>query len=476
MALGLELLELAAALAVLAGAALWYRWRRSAKTREQLWLQALGAIVERDYASAQAAAVELQAYAETASVPKETAYTLSRVVSRIEGLELQQREEYTARRELEDVLASLQDAVLVVDGETRLHFLNAAAVAFFGVRVKDVLGAQLLEALPTFVLESSVRATLQTGQPSAEEISLYVSRPREVLLRVAAVRRSDGSVSGAVVILQDLTELRRLERVRRDFVANASHELRTPIANVRALAETILSAPQQPELAARFLPRLVAEAERLSRLVNDLLDLTRAESQAESQLEPPAAPVDLAAVSDAVVQRLADKALQHRIEVRHAYPEGGPDGGAGCCVRGDASGLEQVVFNLLDNALSYTAPGGSVTLRLEPAANPNGAESDNDVTCARHMQQEQHGAPDRREVALSVTDTGIGIPPEDIGRIFERFYRVDKARSRAEGGTGLGLAIVKHIVENHGGHVSVESEVGRGSTFTVSLPAATPNP
>jgi PAS domain S-box-containing protein len=415
--------------------------------------------------------------------------------------------------------------VLVVDGEGHLRYLNNAALQLFGVRVEDVLGAALLEALPSFGLESAVRSALQEGISTSREVGLYWSPPstqgdgansanlpgkREILLRVAPVRRGNGNVSGAVAILQDLTEMRRLERVRREFVANASHELRTPIANIRAGAETILSNPQDPALAERFLPHLVTESERLSRLVTDLLDLARAEASAETSYSP----VDLAAVASGVVQRLKEKALTNNVEVHCDFDDS-------VRVLGDGAALEQVVFNLLDNALMYTPAKGHITLRLGFVENTsvgnasaamgvaalhlngngsngpshdgalhngvlNGASlfeisHDNARTTmtpsalgartATRVSTSAYASPAPKSALLSVSDTGIGIPPADQERVFERFYRVDKARSRTQGGTGLGLAIVKHIVENHGGHVTLQSEVGQGTTFNVTLPA-----
>jgi two-component system phosphate regulon sensor histidine kinase PhoR len=404
-------------------------------------------------------------------------------------LEVHEREEQVARRELEDVLASLQDAVLVVDGEARLRFLNAAAIDLFGVQVEDVLGAQILEALPSFGLEAAVRDALQDGQNHAREVSLYASSStssasaartrfgtgsgrREVLLRVAPVRRSDGNVSGAVAILQDLTELRRLERVRRDFVANASHELRTPIANIRAAAETILDSAEDPTLVKRFLPQLVSEAERLSLLVSDLLDLARA----DSAIEAPRAPVELSAIVCEAVRRLTPKAENNRIALSFAA-------GDDTFVLGDAAALEQVAVNLLDNAIMYTPSGGSIELAVQCVQQPvplYGEKSLEHEAEHRVESDDYANSPIAtvavpfivRQVTFSISDTGIGIPAADLPRIFERFYRVDKARSRAQGGTGLGLAIVKHIVEKHGGHVKVESEAGQGTTFIVTLPAA----
>jgi two-component system phosphate regulon sensor histidine kinase PhoR len=426
---------------------------------------------------------------ETATT-QEVALAFRRMVL---AFEAQDREQQIARRELEDVLASLQDSVLVVDDEARLRFLNSAAQSFFRVRAEDVLGAQILEALPSFGLDSVVRDALRDGQHHSREVSLYGTSPsepdssnrtgarREVLLRVAPVRRADGGISGAVAIVQDLTELRRLERVRRDFVANASHELRTPVANIRAVAETVIDAADDPTLVQRFLPRLVDEAERLSRLVSDLLDLARVDSSLEIVRDR----VDLGRVTREVVARLQDKAHAQHISIECDCP-------GEAWVMGEAPSLEQVVFNLLDNALMYTPSGGRIALQVlapveggpQPLEGAAASLADSALPSSDQPSGNAIAHPAPREASalarplgthsatLRVNDTGIGIPAADLPRIFERFYRVDKARSRAQGGTGLGLAIVKHIIERHGGHVSVESEAGQGTTFTIQLPAA----
>ncbi len=460
-----------AALVCLMGcAALWSAWRRERKAsaaRDQLWRNALNAVITRDYegAGAFAAMIEDESGESGARGDGRPLFiTLRQLMRTIESLEIAEREQQRARRGFEDVLSALQDGVLVVDREARLRYLNSAAVVFFGVRVEDVLGAQLLEALPSFGLDAGVRVALEEGKHNAREVQLYSPRPREIFLRVAPVRHNDGTVTGAVAILQDLTEMRRLERVRRDFVANASHELRTPIATIRATAETILDAADDPELIRRFLPHLVSEAERISRLISDLLDLARAEeSGGESSGAMPEIPVDLCAITKNVMQLLGDKAQQNNISV--AFEE--PENANGVAVNGDAAAIEQVIYNLLDNALIYTPPEGSVLLKLN-AAN-NGASVNGAANNGAALSENRDAG---KFVVFSVQDTGIGIPSADLSRVFERFYRVDKARSRAQGGTGLGLAIVKHIVENHDGYVEVESEVGQGTTFRVLLPSS----
>jgi two-component system phosphate regulon sensor histidine kinase PhoR len=417
---------------------LWIWTQRRFQERERLRNDLLTAFASRNDAVT----------TELADLLDESEATVwRRLITLRKSLEDSEREHSQARKDMEDVLAALQDAVLVVDGEGRMRYLNAAALRLFEVRIESVLGANLIEALPSFGLDAAVRSALKEGVSTAREVHLYAPRLREVLLRVAPIFSGGGQVAGAVAIAQDLTELRRLERVRRDFVANASHELRTPVANIRATAETLLHDPDDPEMIRRFLPPMINEAERLSRLVSDLLDLARAETA-----EPvPFASVDVERVVHSVLEGLRDKAERRNIKIQL-------DCGPGRhYVTGDAAALEQVAFNLVDNALSYTPPGGGVILRLQQNKTDLG----------------DGGDEPRETTILEVTDTGIGIPEADLPRIFERFYRVDKARSRAEGGTGLGLAIVKHIVEFHGGKVEVESKIGKGSTFRVRIPALT---
>lgn len=400
----------------------------TAKARRDRW--------RADLASAYAARNDLAAIGLATRFGPEEERLWRRLLTARAALEEGAAEEARARREMEDVLASLQDAVLVVDDEARLRFLNSAALRLFDLRIEEVLGANLIEALPSFGLDSSMRAALREGKSSEQELQLYSPRLREVFLRVAPVFSGAGARTGAVAIVQDLTELRRLERVRRDFVSNASHELRTPIATVRALAETLENAGGDPDAHARFLPPLVAEAERLSRLVSDLLDLARAEDAPTS----PFSATGLRPIVSNAVERLRDKAARRDIALEWNSDGDNPT------IEGDAAALEQVAFNLLDNALSYTPSGGRVALQV---------------------------GDDGQGAFLQVEDNGIGIPAEDLSRVFERFYRVDKARSRAEGGTGLGLAIVKHIVETHHGHVEVESVSGNGSNGSAASNGAT---
>jgi two-component system phosphate regulon sensor histidine kinase PhoR len=245
------------------------------------------------------------------------------------------------------------------------------------------------------------------------------------------------AAEGAVLLLHDISELRRLERVRRDFVANVSHEFRTPLTAIQGFAETLLSgALEDAQNNRRFLEIIREHAVRLGRLTEDLLKLSQIEGR---KMEMEFRPVDLRPLVESCLETARLEAAPKNLALRAEFAEGTPK------VRGDARWLRDVLQNLLDNAVRYTPAGGRVTVR----------------TAARE------GA-----VEISVEDTGIGIPQAEQERIFERFYRVDAARSREVGGTGLGLSIAKHLVEAHGGRIEVESEVGKGSTFRVLMPAA----
>ncbi|MBI4409436.1 MAG: PAS domain-containing protein, partial [Gemmatimonadetes bacterium] len=279
-------------------------------------------------------------------------------------------------------------------------------------------------------------------------------------LRLLVVARPLAGAGGAVVVLVDLTELRRLEDVRRDFVAAASHELKTPLTSIRGYTETLLADQVAPDTQQRFLLTIKSNAERLQRVVDDLLDLSRLES---GTWVPEAEPVDLATVARETWTRLRERAAAREIRFRVA-----PDGAA--VALADAGALGHIFSNLFDNAIRYTPPGGAVTVHVSTA--PEEARRTEPV---RRRPPRPAVDGERREavawVVVEVSDTGCGIPRDALPRIFERFYRVDPARSRAEGGTGLGLAIVKHLVESMGGDVVAESELGKGTIIRFRLPA-----
>src|SRR4051812_21331117 len=316
------------------------------------------------------------------------------------------------------------DAIVVVDRIGREVVRNAPARRFDGARHGEVLARDAVDEL---------LHTALGGVTSQRELQLY-GPPRQVLQLRSFPLRRDGEVVGAVAFTRDVSESRRVESVRRDFVANVSHELKTPIGALGLLAET-MAATDDANVVQQLADRVVREADRLSRIVDDLLDL----SQIEAQEAPARAPIPVPLlVSEAVdlVQAAADLA---EVPIRVA-PEP-PDIEIAC----DRRQMRSALMNLLDNAIKYSGPGQPVEV---------GAHVVGDC------------------IELVVRDHGIGIPSRDLERIFERFYRVDRARSRDTGGTGLGLAIVRHVVQAHGGEVTVTSSEGEGSTFTIQVPIA----
>jgi two-component system phosphate regulon sensor histidine kinase PhoR len=328
------------------------------------------------------------------------------------------------------VLDGLEEGVLVVGPDARVLRVNPALSRTLGIG-PETRGQSALEATRQPALAEALSQCLQSRQNVSREIT--TAAPARTLISLIAPLPSLGG--GAVAVFHDITTLRRLERVRSDFVSNVSHELRTPVAALRAAAETLLaSAVDDPERARAFLGVIERHAERLTRLISDLLDLSRIES-GEMRLERE--PVELARAALAALEVVEDAATSKRLEMMARVE--------GLRVLGDEHAVEQVLVNLLDNAVKYTPEGG----RVEISAT---AQED--------------------RVSVSVADTGPGLAPEHLRRIFERFYRVDRGRSREVGGTGLGLAIVKHLVEAMGGEVRAESAPGKGSTFTFTLPQA----
>jgi two-component system, OmpR family, sensor histidine kinase SenX3 len=321
-------------------------------------------------------------------------------------------------------LQAVTDGVMVVDGEGQVLVCNAAASRFSDARHSDAVAEQAISEL----LEQALR-----GQPAERELILF-GPPKQTLQLRAFPLPELGSPSGAVAFVRDVTEARRTENMRRDFVANVSHELRTPIGALAVLAEAIAGGSES-EVTAHLAERMVRESERLARIVEDLLDLSLLEAQERAGREP--LPV-AALVGDAIdqVRGAADTA---RIAIDASRLP------ADLRIECDRRQVVSAIFNLLDNAVKYSEPGQPV-----------------EVTAERRGDR----------AAIAVRDHGIGIPSRDLERIFERFYRVDRARSRQTGGTGLGLAIVRHTAQAHGGEVTVESHEGEGTTFTLLLPAA----
>jgi len=337
------------------------------------------------------------------------------------------------------ILGSMVEGVAVVNAAERLVFTNPGFASILGLDVPPVAGSSLLEVVRQTELIGAVRQVL-AGEPRVEsEISTGTLRQHFFAATIASVRA--GETSGAVIVLHDITELRKLERIRRDFVANVSHEFRTPLTAIQGFAETLIAgALDDPQNRGRFLNIILEHARRLARLTEDLLKLSQMDAD---RLEIEINPVKVSQLVESCYETARHRAAEKELTLTLApgLSQDLPD------VAGDARRLQEVLQNLLDNAIQYTLPGGKIVLNAE-LKNHN--------------------------VVFTVSDTGIGIPTADQPRIFERFYRVDAARSREAGGTGLGLAIAKHLIEVHGGRIWVESEVGAGSRFHFSVPLFDP--
>jgi two-component system phosphate regulon sensor histidine kinase PhoR len=338
----------------------------------------------------------------------------------------------SARREA--ILSGMAEGVLAVDQELRVTFCNTAFLRAIGFRGTRFEGLFLLELVRDPGLHELLRSVL-TGAES-QKLRCQLSAANAHTFEVHATPLAMPSGPGAIAILHDITDLERLEQVRKDFIANVSHELRTPLAGIIGYADTLLDgAIDEERTNRRFLEIIRTNAVRLSNIASDLLVL----SELESGMDPTEADViSVRGVLEAVLVTVESEARSRDVRLIREDIENAH-------VTGSRLRLEQAIFNLVANAIKFNRPGGEV--RVRAAYRDNG------------------------QLAIFVSDTGVGIPSQDLPRIFERFYRVDKARSRQVGGTGLGLSIVKHVVERMKGRVQVESHLGKGSTFTLLLPS-----
>ena len=335
----------------------------------------------------------------------------------------------------EALFNSMAEGMLLLDPAGRIQLANQAFIRIFGVS-SDIRSRTVMEALRLHEVVELVDALGPQKRVLGRELKLL--RPNERWLQVSgsAIFNGEGNRHGTILVFHDLTRLKQLERTRQEFVANVSHELRTPLSLIKGYVETLRDgAVSNPEVAPKFLETIDRNAERLTLLIEDLLTISELESgRMKLQLQP----VSLRAIVEKVLGDFGERAAARQIGLIGNVPD--------LVLRADTDRLEQVLCNLVDNAIKYGRNHGTVAVHAR--------------------------ASDNGQIEVSVQDDGPGIPPESLERVFERFYRVDKARSREQGGTGLGLSIVKHIVQSHGGRVWVKSQFGQGSTFYFTLPEA----
>jgi two-component system phosphate regulon sensor histidine kinase PhoR len=348
----------------------------------------------------------------------------------------QQQEAYLhAQAQQRALFDSMTDGVLLLDAEGTVQMVNHALRRLMGLPAAESQGKSLLETVRLPALAALVQRLQREHSVTGFELELPQEPSRFIEVNASSVRDREGTYRGAILVFHDLTRVKQLENVRKEFVANVSHELRTPLSLIKGFVETLLEgAKEEPEICARYLQTIQRHTDRLASLIEDLLSISQLESgRVVLKLER----LSMRAVAARIIDALQLKAAERQIRVRNDVPEA-------LILTADAQRLEQVLFNLVENAIKYGRVGGEV--RIGGCAQPS----------------------DRVEVW--VRDDGPGIPTEAQARIFERFYRVDRARSRESGGTGLGLAIVKHIVLAHGGNVWLESKPAQGASFHFTLP------
>jgi len=344
------------------------------------------------------------------------------------------------RRELETVLSSMLEGLIAIDNEERIISINQAAANWFEVDVKSAQGRSLQEIIRNQALQKFVTDALQSGEPMEDDVTAFQSGERVLNVKSSPLLDAVHKRIGTLIVFNDVTQLRRLENMRRDFVANVSHEIKTPLTAIKGFVETLQhNNIEDPDETKRFLGIVLKHVDRLSAIIEDLLSLARIEQESEDARSAYQQKL-LRGVFRAALQICRPKAEQKEITITLACPDD-------LAARIDPVLFEQAIVNLLDNAIKYSESNSTIAI------------------VAKQIDDEQ--------ITIRVQDQGIGIAQKHLSRLFERFYRVDKARSRNLGGTGLGLAIVKHIAQAHDGKVSVESKLGEGSTFTISLPNTT---
>ncbi|MGA2324055.1 MAG: ATP-binding protein [Sedimentisphaerales bacterium] len=372
--------------------------------------------------------------AELAGALNETADRLKRTIETITN----------QKNQLEAILSSMAEGVIAVDLDGRVVSINKKAALLLEIDGNSATGHSIEEAIRNVDIQRFMRYTLMSSAPTEEDITLSAEQPVSLRARGTYLTDHQGNKSGAVIVLSDMTRMQRLENIRRDFVANVSHELRTPITSIKGFVETLLDgAINEPEQARRFLNIIAGHTDRLMAIIEDLLSLSRLEEDGQTRMIA-MEHLKVRSVLESAIELSGPKAGDKKIKIDIDC-----DDNLEALI--NPTLLEQAVLNLVDNAIKYSPAESTIQISAR------GADS---------TSSPQAG----KEVIIAVKDSGCGIEKSHLSRIFERFYVVDKARTRKLGGTGLGLAIVKHITNLHGGSVTVESSPGQGSTFTIHLP------
>ncbi|MCY9691892.1 two-component system histidine kinase PnpS [Paenibacillus alginolyticus] len=367
---------------------------------------------------------------------------LGQAINRMsESLQQQMARIQENERRLQGVMENMKSGIMMIDREERIILLNPAAEYILGFSSQELLGKKYNEAKQQYEFTKLIQECIESQDPIRDEMVFYYPAERILDIHLSPIAHEDEEWSGVLIVIHDITAVRRLERMRSEFVANVSHELKTPIAAVKGFAETLLAgALNDKETAVSFLQIIFDESERLNRLIGDILELSKIESK---RIPMNFSPIYLPEFLERSLSVLRKEAEKKHIELSMQVDDD-------IYIEADEDRLRQIIINLLSNGITYTHDGGKVKVRVEPL--------------------DKNADGDYERLRLIVSDTGMGIPKKDLPRIFERFYRVDKARSRSSGGTGLGLSIVKHLVELHKGTIRVDSEVGVGTRFTIELP------
>ncbi len=357
------------------------------------------------------------------------------------SLQLQMNRILENEGRLKSVLDNMISGVVMIDHQGSIVLLNRSAEEMLGIPSSELIGKSYEVANQHFEFVSLIKECMEKQEHIREEIVFFFPEEQMLDIHLVPLETPANQWTGVVIVLHDITEIRRLEKMRSEFVANVSHELKTPIAAVKGFAETLLAgAMEDKETARSFLQIIFDESDRLNRLIVDILELSKIESR---RIPLQFSPVHLESFITKTLEMMSEQAKKKHISLEFHVDED-------LYIEADEDRLRQILINLVSNGINYTPDNGKVYVRAY----------------AMPVQHEQ----ERERIRIDIQDTGLGIPKKDLPRIFERFYRVDKARSRSSGGTGLGLSIVKHLVEMHKGMIRVESEVGMGTTFSIELP------